>query len=330
MTFSQARRFMPKLIIHSGGNPAREFELKTGINSVGRGEINGLQILDPSVSTNHAEIVVDGSGVLIKDLNSTNGTFINQARVTEGMLRAGESLRLGNVEMFLQDDLPVAFPASAPVLPDVSAATASPSPRLQARPATPSPPLARAPKGKTACRFHRQSAGEWLCQKCNELFCSACVNIKRTAEGMTVTCRKCGTVCVPVKVNFVAPKEKKTKVYSDGVILVRCLGFGLGAALLSAVIWIGLSKLFGFDVPFLFFPMTGVLCGYAVKYGNQDTPGVLFSSIAVGYFLIGSALGKAGMLAVTHLSMFNSTALLTGVVGLVIGLFAAWKIGGGE
>ncbi len=317
---------MPKLIIHSDVQPAREFLLKTGVNSVGRGDTNDLQIHDPSVSTHHAAIIVDGSGVLIKDLGSTNGTFVNHAPVTEATLRAGQSLRLGSVELIFDGDLPAAPAATAPVPPVATAVVAPRTATVQAF----APAVAQAPAGKTACKFHPRFAGEWLCRKCNGLFCSACVNIKRSSEGVSSLCRKCGTPCVPVKVNFVAPREKTMKIYSDGAIVLRCLAFGFGGAVLSALIWTGLSWVFGFDILFIFIPMVAVICGYAVKLASQDRPGPVFSAMAVGYFLLGSVLGKVGMITVTHLQIYTGTVLLTGVLGVALGFYAAWKIGGGE
>jgi pSer/pThr/pTyr-binding forkhead associated (FHA) protein len=318
---------MPKLIIQSNGQPVREFPLKPGINSVGRGDVNDLQIPDPSVSTCHAEIVLEEAGVRIKDLGSTNGTFVNQQLVTEAALSAGQSFRLGGVELNLEDDAPVV--AAAPAR-RMTLAAVDPVP-VQARFDSPvTPATVQIPAGKTVCKFHSRTAGEWFCQQCSGLFCSACVNIKRASEGTGALCRKCGTPCVAVKVNFVAPREKTRKIYSDGAVLLRCLVFGFGAAMLSALIWTGLSWLFGFDILFVFLPLVAVICGYAVKIAAQDRPGPIFSAIAVGYFFLGSILGKVGMISVTHLQIYTGTVLLTGVLGVALGIYAAWKIGGGE
>jgi hypothetical protein len=318
---------MPKLIIHSSAQPARQFQLRTGMNSVGRGDANDLQILDPSISTRHAEITVDGTAVLVKDLGSTNGTFVNQAPVTEATLCPGQSFRLGGVDLILEDDARAVVVAPVPRLALASLATPPAKPQTSS-PET--PVTVQIPAGKTACKFHSRTPGEWLCQQCHGLFCSACVNIKLTSEGAGALCRKCGTPCVAVKVNFAALREKTRKIYSDGAVLVRCLVFGFGAAMLSALIWTGLSWMFGFDILFVFFPLVAVICGYAVKLASQDRPGPIFSAIAMGYFVLGSILGKVGMIAVTHLQIYTGTVLLTGVLGVGLGFYAAWKIGGGE
>jgi hypothetical protein len=190
--------------------------------------------------------------------------------------------------------------------------------------------LVEPPPGKTTCKFHPKTAGEWLCRSCDEHFCSVCVTTKRTGEGTGFFCRKCGSACVPVKAKVVVAKEKPRKKYSDGVILFRSVAFGFAGALLSALIWTGLSRLFGVDVPFIFCVLSAAICGYAVKLGSLDTPGALFSALAVGYCILGSVLGKVGMLVVTHLTMNTGTSLLTSGLGLVLGIYVAWKIGGGD
>src|SRR5271156_717738 len=95
---------MPKLVINPGTPQAREFELKPGTNYLGRGFANDFKIEDPSVSSSHAEIMVSGNSVLVKDLGSTNGTFVNRAPVTNVPLQPGQWLRLGGVEMLFETE----------------------------------------------------------------------------------------------------------------------------------------------------------------------------------------------------------------------------------
>ena len=66
---------------------------------VGRDPISDLPILDPAVSRRHAELRVDddGSVVNVIDLGSRNGTWINDARVMRGELRAGDRIAFGTV-----------------------------------------------------------------------------------------------------------------------------------------------------------------------------------------------------------------------------------------
>ena len=97
---------MPKLVVHSGSPQAREYELKAGANSVGRDDDNDFTIDDPSVSSFHAQIIMDGSSVSIKDLGSTNGTFIPHSQVKEGVIQPGQFVRLGNVFLVFKADSP--------------------------------------------------------------------------------------------------------------------------------------------------------------------------------------------------------------------------------
>jgi hypothetical protein len=55
-----------------------------------------------------------GSDVVIKDLNSTNGTFINGEQITESVLKPGQTLRLGQIELKLENGKAASAPASAP------------------------------------------------------------------------------------------------------------------------------------------------------------------------------------------------------------------------
>jgi len=122
---------MAKLVILNQGMTGRAHELKTERTTVGRVEDNVFQIPDPSVSSHHCEIEVRGADVLIKDLNSTNGSYINDARITESLLKPGQTLRLGQVELKLESgDWSAA--AAAPPAPasaaGIPAATAVPAP----------------------------------------------------------------------------------------------------------------------------------------------------------------------------------------------------------
>jgi pSer/pThr/pTyr-binding forkhead associated (FHA) protein len=95
---------MPKLVVLSEGFAGRTYELKAERTTVGRLEDNAFCIPEPSVSSHHCEIVLRGNDVVVHDLNSTNGTFISGNQVTEAVLKAGQILRLGNLQMRLEGD----------------------------------------------------------------------------------------------------------------------------------------------------------------------------------------------------------------------------------
>src|SRR5438876_12364765 len=73
---SGKHRIMPKLLLNGSAGPAQELHLKAGLTRLGRNETNDIQIEHPSVSSFHCEITCAADTVLIKDLGSTNGTFI--------------------------------------------------------------------------------------------------------------------------------------------------------------------------------------------------------------------------------------------------------------
>jgi pSer/pThr/pTyr-binding forkhead associated (FHA) protein len=95
---------MPRLVVLSEGLTGRSHELKAEKTTVGRVEDNTFQIPDPSVSSHHCEIILRGTEVVIKDLDSTNGTFINGQQITEAALKPSQILRLGQVEVRLEGD----------------------------------------------------------------------------------------------------------------------------------------------------------------------------------------------------------------------------------
>jgi len=95
---------MPRLVVLSEGLTGRSHELKAEKTTVGRVEDNTFQIPDASVSSHHCEIILKGSDVVIRDLNSTNGTFINGQQITEAALKPSQILRLGQVEVRLEGD----------------------------------------------------------------------------------------------------------------------------------------------------------------------------------------------------------------------------------
>lgn len=95
---------MAKLVLLSTGMTGRTHELKGEKTTIGRVEDNVFQIAEPSVSSHHCEIVLRGNDVIVKDLNSTNGTFINGQKISESALKPGQILRLGQIEMRLETD----------------------------------------------------------------------------------------------------------------------------------------------------------------------------------------------------------------------------------
>ncbi|TAL00661.1 MAG: FHA domain-containing protein [Verrucomicrobia bacterium] len=125
---------MAKLVILSESLKGRSHELSVDKTTVGRVEDNTFPIAESSVSSHHCEILLRGSDVLVRDLNSTNGTFINGEKITEAVLKPGQSLRLGHVEMWLDNGstpAPQPSPSPAPA-PAPAPASSSKKPAMDA------------------------------------------------------------------------------------------------------------------------------------------------------------------------------------------------------
>jgi len=95
---------MLKLVVLSPGMTGRTQELKAEKTTIGRVEDNTFPIPEPSVSSHHCEVILRGSEVVVRDLNSTNGTYIAGEKVTERVLKPGQILRLGQVDLRLEAD----------------------------------------------------------------------------------------------------------------------------------------------------------------------------------------------------------------------------------
>jgi len=87
----------PRVILMGGPENGKQFELTEGTNLVA-GRTSGVDIVieHPSVSRRHAELSLSWSGAFIKDLNSANGTFINDERISGSRrLRDRDEIRFG-------------------------------------------------------------------------------------------------------------------------------------------------------------------------------------------------------------------------------------------
>lgn len=80
----------------------RTYQLRDGSNIVGRGQDAQFRLPDTGVSRRHLEIRWDGQVALLSDLNSTNGTTVNNAPVQEWQLADGDVIRLGHSEIIVR------------------------------------------------------------------------------------------------------------------------------------------------------------------------------------------------------------------------------------
>jgi transcriptional regulator with GAF, ATPase, and Fis domain len=92
-----------KLVVVKGDNRGREHVIGSDVIRIGKVEGNNDVVLaDETVSRVHCEILRDAKGYLLRDLGSTNGTFLDGAEVREAYLRAGSVITVGNVQLKFQ------------------------------------------------------------------------------------------------------------------------------------------------------------------------------------------------------------------------------------
>lgn len=139
---------MARLVVNPGSQQAWEIQLKPGINFLGRGVSNDFRFDDPSISGAHCQIIVENNAATIRDTGSTNGTFVNRARIQEARLATGHPVRLGSVDMIFYGDeagpaktAPPAVPPPPPV-PVMKISDAAPAPVAAALPVATAMPVA--------------------------------------------------------------------------------------------------------------------------------------------------------------------------------------------
>ena len=89
----------PKLLIRLPGGLSSEFVIRDRL-SLGRNpQRNNICISDREVSKEHAVVERRGNEVFVRDLGSSNGTFVNEGKITETRLKDGDILRLGTTQI---------------------------------------------------------------------------------------------------------------------------------------------------------------------------------------------------------------------------------------
>ena len=97
---------MAYIRIKTGPNKGRQFDISDAPLTIGREDNQIIQILDQGVSRTHAEIFRMGEMCFVRDLGSTNGTFVNDVKITEESLKAGDELLIGTTILLFGDETP--------------------------------------------------------------------------------------------------------------------------------------------------------------------------------------------------------------------------------
>src|SRR3954467_6791004 len=86
---------VPSLFVIQGRDQGTRYRLDGSTVTLGRGTSNAVQLHDTEISREHAEFSRRGECYFIRDLDSSNGTFVNGKPVKEHELASGDQLQLG-------------------------------------------------------------------------------------------------------------------------------------------------------------------------------------------------------------------------------------------
>lgn len=115
---------MPKFVLMFEDQVLQDVPVGMNPVSIGRLPDNVVVIDNPAVSGHHARVMVQGGQYLLEDLQSTNGTFVNQQRVTRHVLRDGDMVLVGKHKLIFQhtgkeEAWVEPAPAAAAPVPDI-------------------------------------------------------------------------------------------------------------------------------------------------------------------------------------------------------------------
>lgn len=87
---------MPRLLVIKGADEGKQFELRDAVVSIGRDASSKVRLHDTEVSRRHAELrAVVGGGYTVHDVGSVNGTFVNNEKIDQATLQAGDHVAVG-------------------------------------------------------------------------------------------------------------------------------------------------------------------------------------------------------------------------------------------
>lgn len=113
---------MARIVIPSDDGTPREVEID-GELSIGRHPSNAIVVSEASVSSHHASLSPADGGVLVRDLDSTNGTYVNGVRLVESaVVHPGDELRLANLILAVASE---SFVPPPPAQRDIATQVAS-------------------------------------------------------------------------------------------------------------------------------------------------------------------------------------------------------------
>ena len=98
---------MPQVKVKNGPNKGQVFKVRRESITIGRDPTCTIQIMDKGASRKHAEIFRVGEMCFIKDLGSRNGTFVNDGKITDELLREGDRIQIGGTTLTVEESAKV-------------------------------------------------------------------------------------------------------------------------------------------------------------------------------------------------------------------------------
>src|SRR5258707_15122889 len=92
---------MSRLVLKFEGSTLKEVPLGTQPVTIGRSPDNDIPIDNLAVSNYHARVYVEAGSLVVEDLNSLNGSFLNDIRVERAMLKDGDAILIGTHQIIV-------------------------------------------------------------------------------------------------------------------------------------------------------------------------------------------------------------------------------------
>jgi pSer/pThr/pTyr-binding forkhead associated (FHA) protein len=87
------------LVVQRGPNAGSRFALDRAVTTVGRHPDSDIFLDDVTVSRRHAEVIVEGDRVVVRDVGSLNGTYLNRERIEEADMHNGDVVQIGKFRL---------------------------------------------------------------------------------------------------------------------------------------------------------------------------------------------------------------------------------------
>jgi pSer/pThr/pTyr-binding forkhead associated (FHA) protein len=99
VTVGEVPEGLGMVVVKRGPNAGSRFVLEADVTRAGRHPDSDIFLDDITVSRRHAEFVKTGSGYLVRDVGSLNGTYVNRERTEEGELHGGDEVQIGKFRL---------------------------------------------------------------------------------------------------------------------------------------------------------------------------------------------------------------------------------------